>query len=96
MATDAEVEIAAEAMMRADWASSARSRPPDADVKSYYAMARAALLAVDGVAPAEFMEHVKDILFMVGQQWHRSATPDEILSALDAAGYKIVHKPREW
>lgn len=33
----------AEAMMRADWEASAHDRPPDADLKSYYRMAQAAL-----------------------------------------------------
>lgn len=36
---------------------------------------------------------VKDVLFSVGLQWGRRS-PEDIIAALDAAGFEIVRKPR--
>lgn len=46
------IEAAAEAMMNIDWSVSAHPRPPDADLKTYYAMASAALGAAERVLEA--------------------------------------------
>lgn len=35
---------------------------------------------------------IKDALFYAGSQWGKAATPDEILSALDAAGFEVTLK----
>jgi hypothetical protein len=37
-------------------------------------------------------ENINYVLFMAGSQWGKPATPEEILSALDAAGFEIVRK----
>lgn len=37
-------------------------------------------------------DRVKDVLFYAGQQWGKAPTPDEIIAALDVAGYAIVPK----
>ena len=39
-------------------------------------------------------ERIRDTLYVAGSGWGTAPTPDEILSALDIAGFKIVRKPR--
>jgi hypothetical protein len=55
-------------------------------------MYEAAENAAENAKDQRCQEHIKDVLFLAGSRWDKPATPEEILKALDAAGFEIVRK----
>lgn len=40
-------------------------------------------------------DRIKEAIYSAGSFWDRNPTAEQIIAALDAAGFKIVRKPRQ-